>query len=286
LNADCIVDLTLTKFAFKAYLEACRVLDLGEQEAALMRDVRDMLDHFPQYPTAESRRGTVFVDVSGEDPEVMYNTPNSLMTVFPGEDHGLHSPPEIRKVLANTWNNHRNEGCCYLVFLHLQGARLGLLDLEKFKRQINYCTMPNGTCTDLALDVGGRYHDTTRFDWIAGYGIWSENFALPVVINECLLQSYHGELRLFPNWTKANGDARFQTLRTVGAFLVSAEYKDGKVRWIRVTSEAGQQLEIVNPWPGQVVITRGSQKEIVQGERIQIATQRGDTLDLMEQPGN
>ena len=74
------------------------------------------------------------------------------------------------------------------------------------------------------------------------YGIWVENFAIPVVINECLLQSYTGELRLFPNWSKANGNARFQTLRAVGAFLVSAEYREGKVRWVRITSEAGQRL--------------------------------------------
>ena len=31
-------------------------------------------------------------------------------------------------------------------------------------------------------------------------GIWFENFALPVVITVCLMQSYHGEIRLLPNW--------------------------------------------------------------------------------------
>lgn len=29
--------------------------------------------------------------------------------------------------------------------------------------------------------------------------IWLENFALPAIINECLMQSYNGILRLFPN---------------------------------------------------------------------------------------
>ena len=48
-------------------------------------------------------------------------------------------------------------------------------------------------------------------------GIWFENFGLPVVINECLLQSYDGALRLFPNWPLDRA-AEFRTLRAVGAF--------------------------------------------------------------------
>ena len=84
-----------------------------------------------------------------------------------------------------------------LVFRNLVGARLGLLDLEAFKRQIRYCLLPNGTCTDRLLEINGRYNDFTDFDFMAPMGIWFENFALPVVINECLMQSYHGEIRLF-----------------------------------------------------------------------------------------
>ena len=60
---------------------------------------------------------------------------------------------EWRRILEATYRNQRNEGGNDLVFLNLQGARLGLLDLERFKRQINYCLLPNGTCTDMVLQV-------------------------------------------------------------------------------------------------------------------------------------
>ena len=46
-SADCIVDLTLTRFVFKAYLEACKVLGCQQEEAVLMREVQEILDHFP-----------------------------------------------------------------------------------------------------------------------------------------------------------------------------------------------------------------------------------------------
>ncbi|MCX5771067.1 MAG: hypothetical protein NTZ09_12470, partial [Candidatus Hydrogenedentes bacterium] len=224
-NSDCLVDLTLIKFVMKAYLEAARVLDLENDEADTIRDVRDILDHFPEYPTAESSRGKVFVSVPGEHSEVVFNVPNSLMTVFPGEDHGLGSPKPVFEILVNSFRNQQNEGGNDLVFLNLQAARLGLLDLDRFKRQINYCLLENGTCADLVLQVHGRYDDTTPFDFMRPMGIWFENFALPVVINECLLQSYTGTLRLFPNWP-ADKAAEFSTLRAVGAFLVSSAHAD------------------------------------------------------------
>ena len=214
-NHDCIVDLTLTKFVYKAYLEACRILGREDEEAGLRDRVQDILAHFPAYPTAESPRGRVFVSVPGEHVEMVQNTPNTLMAVFPGEDIGLDSPPEQRQIAADTYRQQRNEGGNELVFLNLQAARLGLLDLEKFKREAAYCRMPNGTYTDLCLQVHGRYQDDVPpFDFMARMGIWLENFALPVVINECLLQSYSGTLRLFPNWPAGQHAALPHTTRS------------------------------------------------------------------------
>jgi hypothetical protein len=277
--ADCIVDLTLARFVFKAYLRACEVLDVQTAEASLMRDVREILEHFPEFPTADSPRGKVFVSVAGEKPDQVCNTPNQLIAVFPGEDVGLHSPPEVLDVAINTWRNQLNEGGNELVFLNLQGARLGQLDIERFKRQINYCLLPNGTCTDMVLQSGGRYADDTAYDFMGRMGIWFENFALPVVVNECLLQSYTGTLRLFPNWP-ADKDAAFQDLRAVGAFLVSAERKGGSVAWIRVKSEAGGRLRVINPWKGAAQVIRGSETSVMTGEVIEIDTSKGDAIAM------
>src|SRR5579859_953239 len=88
-NYDCLVDLTLTKFVFNAYLESCTILGYTAYEAALIAQVQTILKHFPKYATAMSSNGKVFVSVPDESPEVVYNVPNSIMTVFPGEEHGL-----------------------------------------------------------------------------------------------------------------------------------------------------------------------------------------------------
>ncbi|GMW01538.1 MAG: hypothetical protein AMXMBFR84_26750 [Candidatus Hydrogenedentota bacterium] len=276
-NYDCLVDLTLTKFVMKAYLEATRILEIEESERELIADVRDILAHFPDYPTAESPTGKVFVSVPGEHSEVVYNTPNSLMTVFPGEDHGLHSTGEVAEILGNTWRNTQNEGGNELVFMNLQAARIGMLDLERFKRQINYCLLANGTCTDMALQVHGRYEDTTAFDFMAPMGIWFENFGLPVVINECLMQSYNGTIRLFPNWP-LDKPAAFRTLRAVGAFLVSASCAEGRVEEVEVISEAGGTLRMVNPWKGGTRVETGGSIAEFAGEFLELRTDPGQSI--------
>jgi len=279
-NHDCIADLTLIRFVFNAYLQACDILGRADTEAETMAAVRDILAKFPEYPTAESQRGTVWVSVPGEHPEIVYNCATSTMPIFPGEEVGLGSPAEQYELAATTYRNQSNEGGNDLVFLNVQGARLGLLDLDRFRRQLRYCLLPNGTHSDVAMQALGRYSDTTPFDFMVDMGIWLENFAVPFVINECLMQSYDGTLRLFPNWP-LDEKAEFHTLRAVGAFLVSAACADGQVQWVRITSEAGAPLRLILPWAGGAEVARGDgSRSRVAGPLLELDTVAGETIEV------
>ena len=141
------------------------------------------------------------------------------MTVFPGEEHGLALAARRICGRGQPYRQQQNEGGNDLVFLNLQARALGLLDLESFKRQIRYCLLPNGTCTDMVLQVHGRYRDDTPLRlhgraWASG----SRTSRCRLVINECLLQSYDGTLRLFPNWPadRAPSSARCGRRRVSG----------------------------------------------------------------------
>jgi alpha-L-fucosidase 2 len=279
-NYDCTVDLTLVKFIFDAFEKAVNVLGLQEQERLLVADIRDILNNYPKYPTALSEKyGKVIVSVPEEHSQVIYNVPNALITVFPGEDHGLHSDPATLDLLKNTFLNQQNEGGNDLVFKNLQAARIGMLDIEKFKRQINYCLLPNGTASDRAIQVHGRYNDFGNYGFMDHMGVWFENFALPVVINECLMQSYKGTIRLFPNWP-AEKDAEFHNLRAAGAFLVSASLKNGKVEYIRIVSEAGEQLNLILPWEKGAKVSTRSGTIKIEKDIIIINTLKGEELQL------
>ena len=102
------------------------------------------------------------------------------------------------------------------------------------------------------------------FDFMMRMGLWCENFAVPVVLNECMLQSYSGIIRLFPN-TLNLGAARFERLRCVGAFLVNATYDGKTVTVFDVLSERGTPLQFASPWPGRPVhVVRSRDKKVIQ----------------------
>jgi alpha-L-fucosidase 2 len=142
-----------------------------------------------------------------------------------------------------------------------------MLDLAWFKGQIEYCMLPDGVSNDRVRQSGGRYSLTTDFDFMMRMGLWCENFAVPVVLNECMLQSYTGTLRLFPN-VQNLGAARFEKLRAVGAFLVDATFDGKTVTRFEVLSEKGTKLRFFSPWQkGSVRITRVRDGKVVESER-------------------
>ena len=278
-NYDCTMDLTLIRFIFKAFQQATTDLGLKEPEKELLADIEEIMNNFPEYPTAITPDNKeVLVAVPEEHSQAVYNVPNALATVFPGEDFGLHSDEKTMQLLKNTFDNRQNEGGNDLVFYNLQAARIGMLDLERFKRQINYSLMPNGTASDRVMQVHGRYNDRSNYGFMDRMGVWFENFALPVVINECLMQSYNGTIRLFPNWPMES-DAEFHDLRAVGAFLVSASLKEGKVTEVKILSEAGSPLQIILPWENYFMINANG-KVPMNEKTVEIGTRTGEIISF------
>jgi alpha-L-fucosidase 2 len=98
--------------------------------------------------------------------------------------------------------------------------------------------------------------------WIPQSGGLTETLsAVPSCINEMLLQSYEGMIRLFPAWP-AERDASFYNLRTYGAFLVSASKKGDVVQNVKIVSEKGRTCTFENPWPGKTPLITENGKPI------------------------
>lgn len=75
------------------------------------------------------------------------------------------------------------------------------------------------------------------------------NFAYAAGIQEMLLQSHTGIIRVFPAVPATWRNVSFDLLRAEGGFLVSAGKKDGKLVEVRVRSENGGKLRLENPFP-------------------------------------
>ncbi|SMD43654.1 hypothetical protein SAMN00777080_2260 [Aquiflexum balticum DSM 16537] len=100
-------------------------------------------------------------------------------------------------------------------------------------------------------------------------------------INEMLLQSNEGKIRVFPalpdNW------ATSFTLLARGAFVVSSEIgKDGAIPGIYIESQKGNICRIVNPWSGSdVTVLSMSEK----GKKINYKTDAKNIVEFKTIPG-
>lgn len=85
------------------------------------------------------------------------------------------------------------------------------------------------------------------------------NFAFAAGLQEMLLQSYAGFIEVFPAVPASWKNASFNKLRTEGAFLVSAEKKDGMVEQVKIFSEKGGTTKLKLPFK---TMYTASQKKI------------------------
>ncbi len=96
-------------------------------------------------------------------------------------------------------------------------------------------------------DQSGNHHSGMTYRPFTLEG----NFAAAAGLQEMLLQSHRGRIELFPAIPSSWSDAGFTTLRAQGAFLVSAERRQGRVSRVIITSEQGAPCTLLSPWSGR-----------------------------------
>jgi hypothetical protein len=107
------------------------------------------------------------------------------------------------------------------------------------------------------------------------------NFAFASAINEMLIQSHTGIIRVFPAVPNSWENVSFNKLRTVGAFLVSSEMKNGEVTKVEIESETGGEFQLANPFTsGKYTISGNLEKHESDGI-IKIQTIKGQKIILI-----
>jgi alpha-L-fucosidase 2 len=104
------------------------------------------------------------------------------------------------------------------------------------------------------------------------------NFAFASGIQEMLIQSHTGIIRIFPAIPEEWKEVSFNRLRTEGAFLVSAGMEKGNVTQITILSEKGGELKLFNPFKNNK-ITCTSPFKVIEGNLV-IQTEQGQTIKL------
>ena len=108
------------------------------------------------------------------------------------------------------------------------------------------------------------------------------NFASAAGLQEMLLQSYSGTIRVFPAIPASWIDVSFKTLRAEGAFLVSASRRDGATQTVEIISEKGGLFRLENPFEQTGYELSGIPRETIgrDGNDLLFKTTAGQTITL------
>lgn len=254
-----LLTLGLVRMTLSAAADMADALGADADSAAKWRE---MLQKISPFPTFRYKGKEVFrYTESGRD----WCRGNSLCIqhIFPAGQIGLSSGSYLLRVARNTFSVEDralddNGANSYLP----AGARIGIDEAtlrHALHRHIDAFRLPNGL-----------------FDH-AGGGI-EHNAMTLATVNEMLMQSHEGILRLFPVW---RSDASFENLRADGAFLVSAAQKDDLIVRARVTAERGGTLRMENPYTVALVRRADETTAEFSGE-ICVRMQPGETIEIIK----
>ena len=139
-------------------------------------------------------------------------------------------------------------------------------DLPAFRTMVERWRRPNGLIWAMAVAGYGRA------------GAWTESLGVTGPLQEMMLQSWDGALRIFPAWPK-NLDARFEKFRAEGAFLVTAAWSAGQVTSLEIVSEKGSPCRLYPPWPSGANVTEAGGQAVsltpIGDDRVEFATRPG-----------
>ena len=221
---NAINSLGLVKLLFNGVYDMAKELGLNSEKYALWEDIIANLSDFPTFIKhgkkcfRYSKRGIRWRD----------DNTVGLQHIYPASQIGFSSGEKLLKIAVNTYfiNDRRlddNGSNSYLP----AGARIGVdphFLIDGLHMNIKEFGLPNRL---FRHHGGGIEHLTT----------------VPITVNEMLMQSFEGVIRLFPCWDKKMS-ASFENLRADGAFLVSAELKNEKIKSLKIRSLRGRQCNV------------------------------------------
>lgn len=221
---NAINSMGLVKLLFNGVYDMAKELKLNPEKYALWEDIIENMSDFPTF----IKKGKKCFRYSKFGIRWRDDNTVGLQHIYPASQIGLSSDDKLLKIARNTYfiNDRRlddNGSNSYLP----AGARIGVdpdFLIEGIRQNIKEFALPNRL---FRHHGGGIEHLTT----------------VPVTINEMLMQSHQGVIRIFPCWNKKS-DASFENLRADGAFLVSAELKEEKVISLTIKSLKGKNCTV------------------------------------------
>lgn len=274
--------LAIIHFLCRALGEASQVLGVDERDRARWAGIEARL------PMGAIGPGPELLLWEGQPLAESHRHHSHLAGIYPFDVLDYHYDEEHRELVRNSMRRltlmgtGQWTGWCvpWAAILHarLGNGDLAALLLETFRRVF----MGPGYASTHDARVPGFTTMDRRPEIMQVEA--AEGAAAAVL--EMLLHTSGGVLRVFPALPRAWRDAAFERVRAEGAFLVSAEFTEGRTARLEIHSEAGAPLRLANPWGDVPVVIRrdGARPTHLRGRLLSLETAPGETL-VIEQSG-
>jgi len=235
-------DLSLIRFIYKAAAEMA--LDLGLEEEALKWN--KILSLWPSL-AVDPESGLMFAP--GFPYHESHRHFSHLMAFHPLGMVDISNGPEQAEIIYNTLRNMEEKGpdwwtgysYSWMGNLYAR-AQEGDKAAKALKDFATCFTLPS------SFHVNGDQSGTGKSKFTYRPFTLEGNFAFASGIHEMLLQSHTGIVHVFPAIPGSWSDVSFKTLRTEGAFLVSATRKNGVCTRVEILAEQGGSIRLANPF--------------------------------------
>jgi len=257
-------DLSLLKFNFKTASELARELNLQE-EAEHWDKISEQL---PELAISKNNELMISLDFPYSESHRHFS---NTMAIHPLGLIKWEDSDQAKNIIRSSIKLLDDVGpklWCGYSYAWLGNLKARAKDGEGAAKALTIFS--TAFCSTNSFHLNGDQTKSGYSDFVYRPFTLEGNFAFAAGIQEMLIQSHAGFLEVFPaipaNWKSAS----FKTLRAEGAFLVSAEKENGKVKSLNIYSEKGGSLKVKSPfWKFEQEITgkvkiRESEKGFVQ----------------------
>lgn len=265
-------DLTLIKWTYQAAAELA--LELGRRDEA--KKWKAILAEWPDF-AVDPKEGLMFAP--GEPYRESHRHFSHLMAFHPfgliDRSNGARDQEIIKNTLA-TLDRIGPDFWCGYSYSWLGNLKARAFDGEGAAQALKifatcFC-LPNSFHANGDQTKTGKSKFTYRPFTLEG------NFAFAAGIQEMLLQSHSGVIHVFPAVPSSWKDVSFDRLRAQGAFLVSAKKNQGQVIEVKILSEKGGKMKLLNPFEFPFTID-GRWRRVKEGV-IELETKPGQEIRL------
>ena len=238
---DDTLTLSLLRCLIKGLLEAVDILGLDEPHQEVWSEI---LENLPEYHKDETgfhlKEATAYTQC--------HRHLSHLAPIYPGGDINIDGSTDDRQLIEKSLNTLVSKG--YGIWVGWSFAWASVMAARVGRKKMAWWTLRQLADVYVSCNTFNLNLDWERNGIASDTDAYCQdgNMAAVAAVNEMLLQSWGGRIRIFPACPNHWREVRFDRLRGEGGVEVSAVRSQGRTLGVRLASGLAQQVRLLNPF--------------------------------------